>query len=149
MTIFLGADHRGFELKERIKAWLQEQGYGVEDIGAHALNSDDDYPDFALAVAEKVAQNPQGHRGLLLCGSGVGISVAANKIKGVRASLIPSPEIARMARNDEDINVMSLSGDFTDFETAKKIIGVFLETPFSAEERHQRRVGKIAQYEHS
>lgn len=148
MIIYLGADHRGFALKEQVKAWLSARGEKAEDMGAHALDAADDYPDFGFAVGREVAKNPEENRGVIFCGSGIGIAVAANKVKGVRASLATSPELARAARNDEDLNVLSISADHTDFETAKKIIEVFLNTPFSAEERHHRRRDKIMRAEH-
>ncbi|MBI2036979.1 MAG: RpiB/LacA/LacB family sugar-phosphate isomerase [Candidatus Liptonbacteria bacterium] len=149
LKVFLGADHRGFALKERIKAWLAEAGYAIEDMGAHALDASDDYPDFGLAVGREVAKNPEEHRGILFCGSGIGIAIAANKVRGVRASLVTSPELARAARNDEDLNVLSLSADHTDEESARRILEAFLSTPFSAEERHRRRKDKITRAEHA
>ncbi|MDP3948068.1 MAG: RpiB/LacA/LacB family sugar-phosphate isomerase [bacterium] len=146
LTIYLGADHRGFALKEQVRAWLAAQGHKVLDVGATVLDASDDYPDFGYQAARKVAADPES-RGILFCGSGIGIAVAANKVKGVRASLVTTPELARMVRNDEDLNVLSLSADYTDFETAKKIIVVFLATPFSNEDRHHRRKDKIARIE--
>lgn len=146
MKIFLGADHRGFVLKEEIRVWLAGAGRDVTDLGAHTLDPKDDYPDFGYRVAQKVAADPES-RGILFCGSGIGIAIAANKVKGIRASLVTSPELARAARNDEDLNVLSLSADHTDFETAKKITETFLMTSFSSEERHHRRRDKITAIE--
>ncbi|OGY97402.1 MAG: hypothetical protein A2128_01585 [Candidatus Liptonbacteria bacterium GWC1_60_9] len=100
-------------------------------------------------MGREVAKNPEEHRGILLCGSGIGIAIAANKVKGIRASLVTSPELARAARNDEDLNVLSISADHTDEESAKRIIEAFLSTPFSAEERHHRRKDKIARAEYA
>src|SRR3989344_8742640 len=100
MTIYLCADHRGFALKEQVKQWLLGAGHDVLDLGAHALDPKDDYPDFGLAVGREVAKNPEEHRGILFCGSGIGIAIAANKAKGLRASLVPPPEPARAGRDD-------------------------------------------------
>ena len=140
--IYLGADHRGFELKNKIKNFLEELGYDYEDLGASIYNKEDDYPDFAKAVAEKVAANA-GEKGILICGSGVGIAIAANKIKGIRAGTILKPEQARATVNDEDLNILSLSADYLSEDEAKEIVKTFLETKFSNEERHRRRIGKI------
>lgn len=148
MTIYLGADHRGFALKEQVKEWLLARGERVEDVGAATFNASDDYPDFGARAANEVSKSPDERRGILFCGSGIGIAVAANKVKGIRASLVTTPELAHAARNDEDLNVLSLSADHTDFEAAKKIIETFLTTPFSSEERHHRRRDKITALEH-
>lgn len=147
MKVFLGADHRGFELKEKLKEWLKDHGYSVEDLGAHQLDSNDDYPDFAFAVADKVAGNPEEHRGILLCGSGAGMDVAANKVKGVRATVAWSKESAVHVRSHDDVNVISLAADWTPPDAAGEIVRAFLETPFSGEERHMRRLEKIREIE--
>src|SRR3989344_5278018 len=104
MTIFLGADHRGFHLKERLKSWLEARGDSFEDLGATAFDPDDDYVDFAVAVAKKVAEVPEYNRGLLICGSGVGMDIAANKVKGIRATVAWNPDVAKQARSHGDIN---------------------------------------------
>lgn len=147
MKVFLGADHRGFELKEKLKEWLEDHGHAVEDLGAHALVPDDDYPDFAFAVAEKVTENAAEHRGILFCGSGAGMDIAANKIKGIRATVIWSKESAEQARSHDDVNVISIAADWTPPEQAGEIVRMFLETPFSGEERHTRRLEKIREIE--
>lgn len=147
MKIFLGADHRGFELKEKLKEWLKDKGYAVEDMGAHELNPEDDYPDFAFAVAEKIAENPREHRGVLFCGSGVGMDIAANKIKGVHATVAWNRESAEQARAHDDVNVISLAADWTPPEQAGEIVRAFLEAPFSGEERRVRRLDKIREIE--
>ena len=149
MTIFLGADHRGFELKEKMKEWLKDHGYTVEDFGAQKLEPEDDYPDFAIAVAEKVAENPEEHRGILLCGSGHGMDIAANKIKGIRATVVMSAEFAKRAREHNNVNIISLAADWTSPSDAAEIVRTFLETPFSGEERHVRRLRKIGNIENS
>ncbi len=142
--IYLGADHRGFELKEKIKTWLSEWGYQYEDLGALEYNKDDDYPDFAKAVAEKViGVDAEGNRGILICGSGIGVAIAANKIKGIRAGTAISAEQLHDSVNDEDTNVLALSADYLSEEQAQTIAKSFLETKFSGEERHVRRINKI------
>ena len=146
MRVYLGADHRGFELKERLKKFLIEKGYEVEDIGAFKYDQNDDYPDFALAVSEKVSKDPSA-RGVLLCGSGTGMDAAANKVKGIRATLASSAQIVRAARNDDDVNVISLPADFLSVEKAEEIADIFLKTPFEAVERRVRRLQKIAEIE--
>ena len=121
MKIYIGADHRGFELKKELKKFLIEKGYEVEDAGAFKYDKDDDYPDFAEAVAEKVSKDDSA-RGILLCGSGTGMDAAANKVRGVRATLAFSKEITRAARNDDDVNVISLPADFLKSEEAEEIV---------------------------
>lgn len=147
MKIFLGADHRGFELKEKLKEWLKDKGYAVEDMGAYKLDTEDDYPDFARAVAEKVAEDPEVNRGVLLCGSGGGMDVVANKIRGVRATVVWSRDAAEHASARDNVNVISIAADWTPPETAKEIVRVFLETDFGKAERDLRRLGKIAEIE--
>lgn len=147
MKIFLGADHRGFELKENLKEWLKEHGHAVEDLGAYKLDPADDYPDFAFAVAEKVAEEPEARRGILLCGSGAGMDIAANKIKCIRATVVWNVESAAHARSHDDVNVISISADWTLPEIAREIVRTFLDTPFSDEERHARRLKKIEEIE--
>lgn len=145
--LYIGADHRGYKLKETLKIYLKELGFDFIDLGASKLTIDDDYPDYAINVAQKVYENPKENRGILICGSGVGVNVVANKFKGVRSGLIFNPEQARMSRNDDNTNVLSLSADFTDENSAKEIVKVWLETPFSRLERHARRLEKIKEIE--
>jgi len=148
MTIFLGADHRGFRLKERLKEMLESDGYKVVDCGAHEYVGDDDYPDYAKPVAEQVAKAPEDDRGILICGSGCGVDIVANKFKGVRAALVMSPDHAGRARHDDDANVLALAADFTDEAAAQSIVRVFLSTPFDQiEERYARRLRKIEEIE--
>ena len=141
--IYIGADHRGYKLKEALKIYLKELNFDFEDLGAKELIPDDDYPDYATLVAKKVSQDPENNRGILICGSGVGVDIVANKFKGVRSALIFNAEQARMSRNDDNASVLSLSSDFTDESSAKEIVKIWLETPFSYLERHARRVEKI------
>jgi len=143
MNIYLGADHRGYQLKEELKNYLRSRNYEAVDLGASQYDAEDDYPDFAKLVGEKVSADPNNSRGILICGSGAGVAIAANKLKGVRAALAVNSQQAFMLRNDEDVNVLSLSAQLTDLQTVREIIEVFLKTPFSAEERHRRRVAKV------
>ncbi len=142
MKIYIGADHRGFALKETLKQYLAGQAYEVIDAGNAAYDAGDDYPDFAHAVAEKISADPDA-RGILMCGSGAGVAIAANKVRGIRAATIAYVKQAFMARNDEDINILALPADFIDEKTAEEITNIFLTTPFSGEARHVRRRAKI------
>lgn len=145
MKIYIGSDHGGYQLKEELKGYLKELGYEVEDMGAHTLDPNDDYPDFVFPAAEAVAKNP-GSVGIVIGRSGNGEVMAANKVKGIRAALCWNEEVARLARKDNDANVLSLGADFVSVGEAKKIVKTFLETPFSEEERHKRRIEKINNY---
>jgi ribose 5-phosphate isomerase B len=145
--VYLGSDHRGFQLKEKIKSWLKGQGVLLEDLSAAAFDPEDDYSDYGTKVGEAVSKNPDEHRGIVICGSGAGICVTANKFKGVRAALAFTPKMARAMRNDDDINILCLASDFTDGKTALEIVDVFLKTPFGKAERYQRRVEKLKKLE--
>ena len=142
--IYIGADHRGYNLKEKIKNWLSERGFDYEDVGAFGLNENDDFTDFAKKVAEKIGDSDKG---IVICGSGVGVDEVANKFKGVRSGLAINEEQIRVARNDDNINVLALAADYTSEEDAKKIVSVFLETEFSGEEKHARRIKEIDKLE--
>lgn len=144
--IYIGADHRGYALKEKIKSWLLEWGYEFEDEGAHSLNPDDDFPDFAEPVARKVIANP-GSKGILLCGSDVGVTIAANKIKGIRAGGATIPDQVKAAVYDDDINVLTMGADYMGEKQAQEIVKIFLETQFSKGERFIRRINKITNLE--
>lgn len=144
--IYLGADHRGYALKEKIKSWLSDWEYEFEDMGATEYNKDDDYPDFAKAVGEKVALSVE-NRGILICGSGIGVAIVANKIKGIRAGTAAKAEQAKASVNDEDLNILAISADYSSETEAQEIIKTFLEIKFSSAERHVRRVNKIKELE--
>lgn len=146
VKIFIGADHRGFALKNVLYKQLLSRGHEVTDCGAHSLDSKDDYPDFALKAAQGVAQN-QGSFGILLCGSGMGMDVAANKVRGVRATVGYSPDSITHARSHDDINILTLPSDILSADTAEAYIELFLMTPFGGEERNVRRLKKIANIE--
>ena len=142
MTIYIGADHRGFALKEYIKNYLAAEGRAVEDCGANVYDENDDYPDFAKLVADRVADEA-GAKGIVVCGSGNGVAMTANKTRGIRAAVAMSPEQARAARSDEDANVIAVAADYTEQDEVREIIEAFLSTPFLDAERHMRRIGKI------
>lgn len=145
--IYIGADHRGYSLKETIKVYLKELGLVCEDLGAKELIPDDDYPDYALMVAQKVAEDLKNNRGILICGSGAGVDIVANKIKGIRSAFCFNVQQAKASRNDDNTNILSLAADFISEDLAKEIIKIWLETPFSGLERHIRRVEKIKKIE--
>jgi ribose 5-phosphate isomerase B len=148
MLIYIGADHRGFYLKETIKQELKKDGYEVIDLGNAENSPTDDYPDFAAAVAEKVAGTGEAVRGIVICGSGFGADIVANKFKGVRSALAMSPEHIRAGRHDDDVNVLAIAGDFTKPEDALDIVHVFISTAFERnEERYTRRLNKISDIE--
>jgi ribose 5-phosphate isomerase B len=156
MTIYIGADHRGFALKARIAAALEGDGHTVIDVGAATLDPADDYPDFARAVAGKViaasgvskAGADGEARGIVICGSGFGVDIVANKFPGVRSALAMSPEHVRLGRHDDDVNVLSIAADFIKFEDALAIARMFVTTPFEKNtERYVRRIQKITQVE--
>jgi len=147
MLIYIGADHRGFKLKESLKSYLRNAGYEVVDVGNSVYDKNDDYPDFAKLVAEKVQEDPNERRGVVICGSGVGVSVAANKFERIRVALVISPDQAAASKSDEDTNVISFAADYIDEEDAKKILSVWLAAKFSGADRHVRRLGKIAEIE--
>jgi len=146
MKVYLAADHAGFELKEKIKNYLSSQGYDVEDCGAFLFDKDDDYPEFISKAAEKVSQD-QNSRGIVFGKSGAGEAIVANKFKNIRAVLGFSESNVRLSREHNDANVLSLGSEFIDFEKAKVLIDIFLNTPFSGEERHVRRIEKIKKIE--
>jgi len=147
MIIYLGADHRGFALKEHIKKFLEREGYELADCGNTERDAEDDYPDFASLVATVVAKDPAARRGILACGSGVGVDVTANKFAGIRSVLAFSPEEVRLARADDDVNILSLPADFIDNHDAEKMVEIFLRTPFKGEVKYKRRINKIKKIE--
>ena len=141
MKIAIGSDHGGFELKETVKKHLQDRGFEVQDCGTYSLDSCD-YPQFGKAVAKKVAAG-ECERGIVVCTTGIGISIAANKVKGVRCALCSEPLSAKMTRLHNDANVLAMGGKMIGENLALEITDVFLDTPFSAEEKHIRRVNQL------
>ena len=147
MIIYIGADHRGFQLKEILKKQLSESGYEFVDVGNDHYDENDDYPDFAASVGQAINQDPLNRRGILVCGSGAGVDIVANKFKSVRSVLAINSDQALASRNDDDTNVLSLAADFLTEDEAKKILATWLQAPFSSNENHQRRLEKIKQTE--
>ncbi|MDP3731187.1 MAG: RpiB/LacA/LacB family sugar-phosphate isomerase [bacterium] len=175
--IYLGADHRGFELKEKIKKWLVEWSYQYEDMGALEFNKDDDYVDFVSKVGAKVSEDPENNKGIVLGMSGQGEAMVANKFKGVRAAVFYGPsypkkgfkrwllvlggdanvaegiyddklkEVINLSREHNDANVLSLGASFLHDRAAKHFVKLWLETKFSGEERHVRRINKMKEFE--
>jgi RpiB/LacA/LacB family sugar-phosphate isomerase len=145
--LYIAADHNGWEMKNELKRWLESEGYTVTDLGPEQFDKDDDYPDFGVKVARAVAETPEQRLGILLCGTGVGMAVVADKVPGVRAGLLHDPEMAASARRDDDINVLALGARHISLEKAKEVVKAWLETEFSGAERHRRRIEKIKQYE--
>ena len=141
LKVAVAADHAGFPLKGELMGWLSNDGFEVSDLGAHTLDPADDYPDFAEAVAEAVARG-NSHRGILVCGSGVGACIAANKVPGVRACLCHDTYSARQGVEHDDMNVLCLGARVIGAELARELTTAFLHAQFSGEERHQRRLEK-------
>jgi ribose 5-phosphate isomerase B len=146
VKIFIGADHRGYWLKEKIAKWLFEMEYAYQDLGANHFDPEDDYPKFAEQVASLVSAT-EGSRGVLLCGSGVGVDVVANKFDGVRSSIGKSVAQIEAGRNDDDMNVLVIAADFTTEKEAKAMLIAFLETKFSGKARFERRLQEIEEIE--
>jgi ribose 5-phosphate isomerase B len=144
MRIRIGSDHAGFELKELVKAHLSAEGHDVIDVGPFSDESVD-YPVYAAAVAAGVTAGDADF-GVLVCGTGLGMGIAANKVRGVRAVQISDPEFARMARLHNDANVVTLAGRHTDLDTAERIVDTFVQTEYEGG-RHDRRLGQIAAME--
>jgi len=144
MKISIGADHAGFALKQQIADALREEGHQVEDFGTYGTESSD-YPDFAAPVARAVA-NGAAERGIVVCASGIGVSIAANKIHGIRAAVAYNFEEVELTRRHNDANVIALGAKYTDADTARQYVKLFLETPFDGG-RHERRVNKMMQLE--
>lgn len=144
MTIHIGTDHAGFALKESLKTYLKELGHDVVDHGAFAFNEGDDYPDFITPTAEAVGVDPQS-MGIILGGSGEGEAMDANKVQDVRATVYYGGdlEIVRLGREHNDANILSLGARFVSGDEARQAVKLFLETPFSGEERHERRIDKM------
>jgi ribose 5-phosphate isomerase B len=139
-TIIIGSDHAGFDLKERVKESLEQRGFEVEDVGTRSPEQVD-YPDFAHLVADAVGSGRRT-RGVLVCGTGIGVSMAANRHAGVRAAVVSSEETARLSREHNDANVLALGGRTLDPALADRILEIWLTTPFAGG-RHARRVAKI------
>ena len=146
MRVHLGSDHAGLELKDHLLSWLADQGHEVVDHGPFVYDAVDDYPVFCLRAAEAVADE-DGSYGIVIGGSGNGEQIAANKVKGVRAALVWSEQTAALAREHNDANVISVGGRMHNVEEMTRFIEIFLATPYSNEERHNRRIAMLADYE--
>lgn len=147
VMLYLAADHRGFQLKEELKKHLIEKGYEIEDMGAFGYDQTDDYVDFAIAAAEKIAQNPTAHKGIFICGSGHGMDIVANKYRGLHATLCSDTPSAIQSREHGNTNVLVLGADGLGSMRGKEIVDAWLATPFIGEERHRRRLKKITDIE--
>jgi ribose 5-phosphate isomerase B len=146
MRVGIATDHGGFELKEELAAYLREAGHDVVDFGASSLNPGDDYPDFVIPLAQAIAAGKL-ERGLAVCGSGVGASVCANKIPGVRAGLVQDHYSAHQGVEHDDMNILCMGGRVVGSVVARELIDAFLAAEFTQEERHVRRLRKVAALE--
>ena len=150
MRVYIGADHRGFKLKEEIKKYFYENGIEYEDLGAYEFDPKDDYPIYAGRVAEKISNaldNAEEARGILLCGSGVGVDIVANKFDNIRSGLGINAEQVAQARRDDDVNVLAIASDETSEQVAREMVKAFLETEFEPSEKHNRRLDEIEEIE--
>jgi ribose 5-phosphate isomerase B len=146
MRVHLGCDHAGYELKNMLAAYLREAGHDVVDHGAHDYDPEDDYPAFCFAAAAAAVESP-GSLAIVIGGSGNGEQIAANKVPGARAALAWSVQTATLARQHNDANVVAIGGRMHSTEESFEIVNAFLSTPFSGDERHQRRIDQLAAYE--
>jgi ribose 5-phosphate isomerase B len=146
MRVYLGSDHAGYELKNHLVEWLKAQGHEPTDCGPLVYDAEDDYPVFCLRAAERAAADDTS-LGIVIGGSGNGEAIAANKVKGVRAALAWSEQTARLAREHNNANVVSVGARMHTEQEATRFVEVFLSTPFSAAERHERRIDMLTAYE--
>ncbi|GII03782.1 ribose-5-phosphate isomerase [Planobispora takensis] len=146
MRVYIGADHAGYEFKNHLVSWLKERGHEVTDCGPFVYDAEDDYPPFVLRAAEGVAKDP-GSLGVVIGGSGNGEQIAANKVRGVRAALAWSEDTARLAREHNDANVISVGARMHPQEEATGFVETFLATPYSGADRHTRRIEQLSSYE--
>lgn len=144
MKIFITSDHAGFELKNALYEYLVHSDYDVEDIGPYTLDKEDDYPNYAFRMTTQLlGSDDEDPRGIMLCGTGQGMAMAANRVHGIRAALAWNDDIAKLAREHEDSNALALPARFIDEDTARTVVEVWLNTPFSKAPRHQRRLEEI------
>ena len=146
MRVAIGSDHAGYQLKEHVRTWMAERRIDVRDVGPRTFDPADDYPDFARAVAELV-RTGQADLGVVICATGVGSCIVANKVRGVRAALVHEAFSARLSRLHNDANVLCLGAGIVAPRYAEEILAAWLEVSFSGEERHRRRLDKVAQIE--
>jgi RpiB/LacA/LacB family sugar-phosphate isomerase len=147
--LYIASDHGGFNLKEEIKQHLGEGSIIYEDLGPASFDAGDDYPDFAKLVTEKVSVNPENDLGILICRSGQGVNIVANKFKNIRATLVWNEKEAVASKRDDLSNVLSIPSDYVTSDEAKKVVDVWLATPMGTEDRHLRRVNKINEIENN
>ena len=148
LRVALGGDHWGFSMKAELLPWLQAKGYDAMDVGPYVHDPDDDYPDFAEAVA-RVVVSGQAQRGILICGSGVGACIAANKVPGIRACVCHDAYSAHQGVEHDDLNILCLGPRIVGVELAKELVAAFLNAGFTGEERHRRRLDKVLALESS
>jgi ribose 5-phosphate isomerase B len=145
-SIYIGADHAGWEMKEHLKEFLGEDGYEIVDMGNQNLVEEDDYPDFSYAVAKRVVTD-ESARGIVICGNAQGVCIVANKVKGVRAVTGFDTDVAKSAREDDNSNILCLPARHINKKTAKEIVETWLHTEFSKADRHIRRLKKVERIE--
>jgi ribose 5-phosphate isomerase B len=146
MKVIIGSDHAGYALKERLKNYFDKVNIKYEDVGAFSKNDKDDYPVYAEMVSKKVSKNKL-LKGILICGSGTGMAIAANKFRGIRAVVCYDKYSAKMSRHDNDANVLCLRGRFFPHDKARDIVSVWLKSKFSGLARHKRRVSELKKLE--
>jgi len=143
MPVFIATDHRGFELKNKLVEYLQEKDIRIEDFGNYRLDSLDDYPDFAQKVAQAVQQNPKENLGIVICGSAIGVSIAVNRFKYIRCGVALNLHQVQHGRENDHTNILAIASDYTDFETAKTYIDMFLSSHPIERKKYVRRVNKL------
>lgn len=148
MKLYIGADHRGFDVKKTLISWLTKAGHEVVDCGNETLDPEDDFPDFTFPVAESVMEN-EGSLGIVICGSGGGVTIAANKVPGIRCVLGMNVEDVTHNRAHDDANVLAIAANYTPQDAIQTMVTAFLETKFSGEPKYKRRLQKITVYEAS
>lgn len=145
MNIFIGADHRGFELKNEIIEYLHEKNIRIEDLGPYEISPLDDAVDYAQKVAQAVLQKPENHIGIVICGSGCAVAIAANRFKGIRAGVAMNPLQSTHLRENDHVNVLVLASDYTPFEQVQKIVDAFLAAAPKTNDKYLRRIKKYDQ----
>ncbi|MBI5127192.1 RpiB/LacA/LacB family sugar-phosphate isomerase [Candidatus Roizmanbacteria bacterium] len=143
MTIFIGADHRGFELKNAILEYLHEKNIRIEDLGPYELAPLDDAIDYSQKVAQAVLQNPENYLGIVICGSGCAVAMAANRFKGIRSGVAMNPSQSAHLRENDHVNILALASDYTPTEEAHKVVDAFLSAAPKMDEKYLRRVEKL------
>lgn len=143
MTIFIGADHRGYQLKDKLIEYLQSNDIRVEDLGNYEYDPLDDFPVYANKVAQAVLQNPTEYLGIVICGSGAGVCIATNRHKGIYSAIALNTEQIKSARAHDHINVLALASDHTTFDQAKEFVDTFLQTELNTDEKYERRIRMV------